>query len=114
MPHQKLAVSRRKLLTGAAKGVAVVIGLPPLEAMFNPNGTLYAEPLPAAASRLPEAGTPPEPRFVIWFNGNVIIWRCWISEATGPDYEMMPCIAPLAPFRHDIHGISGLDKPAAR
>src|SRR5579885_823556 len=114
MPHQKLAVSRRKLLTGAAKGVAVVIGLPPLEAMFNPNGTLYAEPLPAAASRLPEAGTPPETRFVIWFNGNGITERYWIPKETGPDYEMTPCLAPLAPFRHDIHVISGLDNPAAR
>ena len=28
--------------------------------------------------------------------------------------ELTPCLAPLAPFRNDIHVITGLDNPAAR
>jgi Protein of unknown function (DUF1552) len=114
MPNQKIVLSRRKLLTGAAKGAAVVIGLPPLDAMFNGNGTLYAAPLPAAGSRLPGAGVEPETRFVLWFNGNGIPERYWIPKETGVNYEMTPCLAPLARFRHDIHVITGLDNPAAR
>ena len=33
-----IKLSRRRLL----KSAAVAIALPPLQAMFNPNGTLYA------------------------------------------------------------------------
>src|SRR5262249_42143036 len=54
-----------------------------------------------------------ETRFVLWFNGNGIPERYWIPAETGPDYRMTPCLAPLAPFRRDIHVISGLDNAAA-
>ena len=27
---------------------------------------------------------------------------------------MTPCLPPLAPFRNDIHVLSGVDNPAAR
>jgi Protein of unknown function (DUF1552) len=100
-----IKLSRRHLL----RGVATAIALPPLEAMFNPNGTLYA----AEIKRGPAAARP-ETRFVLWFNGNGITERYWIPTSTGPDYEMTPCLAPLAPFRNDIHVITGLDNPAAR
>ena len=33
---------------------------------------------------------------------------------TAPDYEMTPCLQPLARFRNDIHVLSGVDNPAAR
>ena len=33
---------------------------------------------------------------------------------TGPDFTMTPCLSPLAPFRKDIHVITGFDNPAAR
>jgi hypothetical protein len=89
-------LSRRRLL----KGAAVAIGLPPLEAMFNGNGSLYA----AEAKR-------PETRFVLWFNGNGISEKYWIPMETGPAYELTPCLAPL---RNDVHIITGLDNPAAR
>src|SRR5262245_29982990 len=114
MPTPKHVISRRKLLTGAAKGAAVIVGLPPLEAMFNGNGTLYAAPLAAAGSRLPNTGTVADTRFVIWFNGNGITERYWIPKDTGANYEMTPCLAPLAGFRNDMHVITGLDNPAAR
>src|SRR5439155_15338382 len=32
---------------------------------------------------------------------------------SGSDYRMTPCLAPLAPFRDDIHVITGVDNYAA-
>ena len=98
-------LSRRRLL----KGVATAIALPPLEAMFNPNGTLYA-----AEVKHGVAAAKPQTRFLLWFNGNGITERYWMPTTTGADYEITPCLAPLAPFRNDIHVITGLDNPAAR
>lgn len=91
------ALSRRTLLKG--------IALPPLAAMFNSAGTAYAAT--AGAQSRPN-------RFVLWFNGNGIPEKYWIPVDTGADYILTPCLAPLAPFRNDIHVITGLDNPAAR
>jgi hypothetical protein len=100
-------LSRRRFLRGVTlTGAAVRVGLPPLTAMFNSHGTAYA------AERAGSA--PPLSRFVLWFNGNGIPERYWIPKETGAEYEMTPCLAPLAPHRQDIHVISGLDNPAAR
>lgn len=90
-----MALSRRTLLKGLA--------LPPLEAMFNSHGTAYAAGNEAI-----------ENRFVYWFNGNGIPEKYWIPSETGRDFVMTPCLAPLAPFRHDIHVVTGIDSPAAR
>jgi hypothetical protein len=96
-------LSRRSFLRGATiAGAAVRIGLPPLEAMFNPHGTAYAK------------GTEIPSRFVLWFNGNGIPERYWIPDETGSGYTMTPCLSPLAPFRDRIHVITGLDNPSAR
>ena len=83
-------------------GGAVAIGLPPLAAMFNGNGTAYA-----AQQEIPT-------RFVLWFNGNGITEKYWIPADTGPDYVPSPCLAPLAPLKQHFHVITGLDNPAAR
>jgi hypothetical protein len=102
--------TRRFFLRGiSACGAAVRIGLPPLEAMFNPSGTGYAA---ETGGKLAE--TPVPSRFVLWFNGNGIPERYWIPEETGANYPLTPCLAPLAPLRDHIHVISGLDNPAAR
>lgn len=95
-------LSRRTFLRGAGAAGAVRLGLPPLAAMFNSNGTAYAN------------GKTIEPRFVFWFNGNGIPEKYWIPRATGVDFEITPCLHPLAPYRNDIHVITGLDSPAAR
>jgi hypothetical protein len=97
-------ISRRTFLKqlGVA-GSMVRIGLPPLTAMFNSNGTAYA----AGKEAIPT-------RFVLWFNGNGIPEKYWIPRGMGADFEMTPCLSPLAPFRNDIHVITGLDSPAAR
>ena len=91
----KSQLSRRTFLKGIGLAGAVVrVGLPPLA---------------WAAEK-----SPVESRFVLWFNGNGIPERYWIPSATGPGFELTPCLAPLGPFRRDIHILTGLDNPAAR
>jgi hypothetical protein len=99
-----MSVSRREFLRGVGVGSAAVrIGLPPLAAMFTSNGAAYA-----AGSTKSKAV---EPRFVLWFNGNGILENYWMPHATGADFQITPCLKSLAPFRNDIHVISGLDNP---
>jgi hypothetical protein len=105
----KTALSRRKFLRGVTvSGATVRLGLPALDAMFNPNGTALAAPAGTVTGRRIES------RFVIWFNGNGIIERYWIPREEGAGYQLTPCLTPLAPFRDDIHIITGLDNAAAR
>ena len=100
----KNTLSRRTLLKGITAGARVAaVALPPLEAMFNAAGTMYAADQ-----------SPVESRFVFWFNGNGIPERYWIPAETGADFVLTPCLAPLAPFRNDIHVVTGIDSPAAR
>ena len=99
----KTRLSRRTFLRGAG----IAIGLPALDAMFDANGTAYA-------AETKRAGKAIETRFVFWFNGNGIPEKYWVPSKTGPDFEFTPCLQPLAPFRKDIHVITGLDSPAAR
>ena len=100
----RVITSRRQLLKGMTLAVArITVGLPPLVSMFN-AGTAYA------AEATPK---PIETRFVLWFNGNGIPERYWIPNDEGADYEITPCLAPLAPWRKDVHVLSGLDNAAA-
>src|SRR3954452_15749840 len=103
---RRKALSRRTFLRGVGlSGAAIRVGLPAFEALFNANGTAYAA----------EAGMPSRPietRFVLWFNGNGIVEKYWIPREDGADYELTPCLQPLARFRQDIHVLSGVDNPA--
>jgi hypothetical protein len=107
---KRASLSRRRLLKGFSLSAGAWLGLPPLVSMFNSTGTAYAAEQ-TATGKVAEA--PIESRFVLWFNGNGIPERYWIPAETGPDYELTPCLSPLAPFRDDIHVISGLDNFAA-
>ena len=89
-----------------ASGAPVVVGLPPLVSMFNSVGTAYAAPATGSVK-------PIESRFVLWFNGNGIPERYWIPSEEGSAYRITPCLSPLAPFRKDIHVLSGVDNAAA-
>ncbi|MBM3740838.1 MAG: DUF1552 domain-containing protein [Acidobacteria bacterium] len=105
----RVRLSRRTILSGVtAAGAKAIIGLPPLVSMFNSHGTAYAAPAPGSADQ------PVETRFVLWFNGNGITERFWIPSREGSDYDITPCLAPLAPFRNDIHVLSGVDNAAAK
>src|SRR6202162_2716537 len=101
---RRVRLSRRLFLKGvtATQG-RVLLGLPPLVSMFNATGTAYA------ATTAP---VPVEKRFVMWFNGNGIPERYWIPDETGPDYDLTPCLSPLARLRNDTHVLSGLDNSA--
>lgn len=104
-----MPLSRRRFLRSVSlTGAAARVGLPPLAAMFNSNGTAYA------ATPAKNAGGPVEKRFLVWFNGNGIPERYWIPAETGPDFELTPCLAPLQPVRDYVHVISGIDNVAAR
>src|SRR5260221_2306206 len=94
MPTFKL--SRRTALRGLLAGTAVSVGLPPLEAMFNANGTAYA-----AGGALPK-------RLGIFFWGNGVKLDRWNPMATGPDW--MPNVenAPLMPVKDYVSVISGM------
>ncbi|HXJ40483.1 MAG TPA: DUF1552 domain-containing protein, partial [Bryobacteraceae bacterium] len=99
---KRVRVSRRQFLRGSTMaGAAIRIGLPTLAGMLNSHGTAWA------------AETPIESRFVFWFNGNGIPERYWIPEEAGRDYALTPCLAPLAPFRNDMHVVTGLDNAVA-
>ncbi|MGH9674534.1 MAG: DUF1552 domain-containing protein, partial [Bryobacteraceae bacterium] len=104
---RRAKLARRTLLKGlTAAGSPIVVGLPPLVAMFNTAGTAYAAGTKSTAKAI-------ESRFVFWFNGNGIPERYWIPAEEGPQYRMTPCLSPLAAFRNDIHVLSGLDNAAA-
>src|SRR5437868_1982634 len=101
---RRVRLSRRIFLKGVtATQAPVLLGLPPLVSMFNAAGTAYA------ATTAP---APVEKRFVLWFNGNGIPERYWIPDETGPDYDMTPCLSPLARLRDHVHVLSGLDNSA--
>ncbi len=105
---RRTRLSRRSLLKGFALSHApVVVGLPPLVSMFNSQGTAYAAEVDPA-----KRATPIRSRFVLWFNGNGIPERYWIPDRTGPDYDMTPCLTPLARLRDQVHVLSGLDNSA--
>jgi Protein of unknown function (DUF1552) len=104
----RVRLSRRSLLKGiTAAGAQIMVGLPPLVSMFNSTGTAYAGEGATAAAK------PIETRFVLWFNGNGIPERYWIPTEEGAEYQMTPCLAPLASWRNDVHVLSGVDNAAS-
>src|SRR5258706_1736292 len=110
----RVRTSRRALLKGlTAAGARIVIGLPPLASMFNSTGTAYAATPKTAAANAALVEKPIESRFVLWFNGNGIPERYWIPTEEGADYEVTPCLSPLAAWRKDVHVLSGVDNAAA-
>ncbi|HWB82094.1 MAG TPA: DUF1552 domain-containing protein [Nannocystaceae bacterium] len=79
-------IGRRKLLRGLAGGTAVAVGLPPLEAMLNGNGTAFAD-----GSAIPR-------RFGLWFFGNGVKRDHWTPAQTGTAWQASPpdALQPLA------------------
>src|SRR3954451_3445341 len=110
----RVRTSRRSLLKGiTAAGARIAVGLPPLVSMFNSLGTAYAAPSEAVKAGAAAVEKPIESRFILWFNGNGIPERYWIPSEEGAEYELTPCLAPLAAWRKDVHVLSGVDNAAA-
>ena len=100
---RRTRLSRRIFLKGiTAAQVPAIVGIPPLISMFNSTGTAYA-------ADTPRLGESPGRRFVIWFNGNGIPERYWIPSATGPSYDITPCLTPIGRLKDDVLVLSGLD-----
>ncbi len=103
---KRTRLSRRIFLKGLSlMKTPVVVGVPPLISMFNAAGTAFAAESTAAPKAVPT-------RFVLWFNGNGIPERYWIPNRVGADYDITPCLTPVARHRDDILVLSGLDNSA--
>ncbi len=101
-------VSRRAFLKGVTlSGTAIQVGLPPLVTMFNSHRNRYAADAPGKAESRSRAGSS---------SGSTATASRSATGSraeTGRDFGMTPCLAPLAPFRNDIHVITGFDNSAA-
>jgi hypothetical protein len=93
---RRFALPRRTLLRGAAGGAAVTLALPPLEAMFDANGTAYAAD-----------GKPIPRRLGVWFWGNGVRPRQWLPRSEGADWIPSDELAPLAPIKEYVSVVSG-------
>lgn len=96
----KHTLHRRTVLRGMLGGVAVALGLPPLEAMLNANGDALAD-----GTQLPR-------RFVTWFFGNGVILPRWTPPSQGAGWELTEELAPLANVREYCSILSGFDNKA--
>ena len=97
MSSKKYKLSRRTFLRGMLGGSAIALGLPPLEAFFNANGTAYAVD-----------GTFPK-RFGLFFWGNGVLPDRWVPTMTGEEWELTEQLTPLASLRRDITVLTGLE-----
>ena len=92
----KSKITRRTVLRGMLGGTAVSFGLPPLEAMFDANGTAYAQ------------GAPLPKRLGIFFFGDGVKHDRWNPTETGPGWTPSIELAPLMPVKDYISIITGM------
>ena len=97
MNSKKHSLSRRTFLRGTLAGASLALGLPPLEAMFDVNGSAYAT-----------CGSFPR-RFGMFFWGNGVIPEKWIPATEGPDWELSEQLTPLASIKPNLAVLSGLE-----
>jgi hypothetical protein len=95
MPRAK--ISRRTVLRGVVGGVGIGVALPPLEAMFDGNGTAYAD------------GTAIPKRLGIFFWGNGVKPDRWVPLTTGAGWASSPALMPLetAGVKDYVNVVSG-------
>lgn len=93
----RFRLHRRTVLRGLLGGAAVSVWLPPLEAMFNSNGTAYAD------------GHAVPKRFGLFYWGNGVKLDRWVPSGTGPGYPLSHALQPLDPVRDYVSVVSGMD-----
>jgi hypothetical protein len=90
---------RRSLMRGLIGGAAVCVGIPALDIFLDNHGKAYANGV-----KLPT-------RFGTYFWGlgltNTAEGNLWVPTKTGPDFDIMPQLAPLAPVKSKISVFSG-------
>jgi hypothetical protein len=89
------AMTRRRVLRGAAGGMAVSVGVPFLDAVLNENGTALA------------AGAPLPVRYGTWFWGCGLTPGRWTPQQEGAGYAMPVELEVLEPFRDQLSIFSG-------
>ena len=88
---------RRTFLKGILAGATVSIGLPPLEAFLNTNGTAYA-----SGDGFPK-------RFGLFYWGNGVHPELWIPSQTGTDWVAPQQLTPFEPLKGDIALLTGFE-----
>jgi hypothetical protein len=93
----KHRINRRTVLRGALGGLGIGVALPPLEAMFNGNGTAYAD-----GAAIPK-------RLGIFFWGNGVKPDRWVPTNTGAGWTSSPSLMPLetAGVKDYVNVVSG-------
>ena len=88
----KLSLSRRTFL----RGIGVTVALPLLDAMVPASTALAATP------------ATPRRRFGAVYIPNGAVMPQWIPKTPGADFEFMPIMKPLEPFRDSLVVVSNL------
>lgn len=84
-------ISRRRFLRGTLKGAAVSVALPLLDLFLNDSGTALA------------SGKPLPMRFGTWSWGLGMSEAIFVPKKTGPNFDLPPEIAALAPVQKHIN-----------
>ncbi|MSO98990.1 MAG: DUF1552 domain-containing protein [Rhodospirillaceae bacterium] len=92
-----LKQNRRTLLRGLMGSAAVTVALPFLDCFLNANGTALA------------SGTPLPIRFGTWFWGLGVTPGRWRPARTGSDYDILPELEAIAPYKKKVSIFSGFD-----
>jgi hypothetical protein len=92
----KFKMDRRSVLRGTVAGTIVSLALPPLEAMFDANGTAYAQ------------GAPLPRRLGIFYWGGGVKHDRWNPADTGPSYTLSPELQPLQAVKDYVSVVSGM------
>jgi hypothetical protein len=88
-------VHRRTLLCGLFQGAAAAMALPLLDRFLDGNGTALAD------------GRPLPVRFGTFFWGCGLTRQLFLPSSTGADYEDMPQLAALKPWKAKLNLLSG-------
>ncbi|HEY2010230.1 MAG TPA: DUF1552 domain-containing protein [Rhizomicrobium sp.] len=92
-----MVIRRRTILRGLLQGSAVTVALPLLDCFLDGHGQAIA----ATGLRIPT-------RFGTYFWGCGLTKALYLPKSTGQNYEAMPQLASLEPYRKKINLISGL------
>ena len=95
------AISRRTVL----RGLGTAVALPLLDAML---------PGIARATTGRAGATPPPRRMAFLYVPNGAYMPYWMPTTEGADYELTPCLTPMAEHRKDMLVFGGLTCDKAR
>jgi hypothetical protein len=95
--NRRRILGRRALLRGGVSGIAASLALPPLEAMFDTHGAVYAAD-----------GMPPPKRFGIFYWANGIRPDKWVPSSQDANWTS-DSLEPLAPVKRYVNVLTNLE-----